>query len=86
MTSIGQIDLELITAIVNSELCISCGRCEKNCPNGAIKIDIDKGAVIDEINCEGCGICASCCPTQAIEIRYFRDDQLYTEISALLRT
>ncbi len=86
MTSIGKIDLELINAVINPDLCISCGRCEKACTNSAIKLDKDKGAVVDEINCEGCGICASCCPTQAIDIRYFRDVQLYAEIAALLRS
>jgi len=39
---------------------------------------------VDEINCDGCGICATCCPTLAIDLRYFRDDQLYAEISSLL--
>ncbi len=84
MTSAGEIDLELIIAEVNKDLCISCRRCEKQCPKGAIKVIDAEGAVIDEINCDGCGICASCCPTQAIDIRYFRDDQLFSEILALL--
>jgi len=83
ITSPGEIDIELITAEVNPEFCISCRRCEKDCPKGAIKIE-EIGAIVDEINCDGCGICASSCPTLAIDIRYYRDDQLFAEISALL--
>ena len=56
---------------------------QKDCPKGAIKIE-DIGAIVDEINCDGCGICASSCPTLAIDIRYYRDEQLFAEISALL--
>lgn len=84
MTSAGEIDLELIVAEVNAEHCIACGRCVKECPKGAIKIVDSEGAIVDEINCDGCGVCATCCPTQAIDIRYYRDEQLYAEISALL--
>ncbi|MHA2270052.1 MAG: 4Fe-4S dicluster domain-containing protein, partial [Promethearchaeota archaeon] len=84
LTSPGEVDIELITAEVDSEFCISCRRCERECPKMAIKIDKELGAYVDEINCDGCGICATCCPTQAIDIRYYRDNQLYAEIDALL--
>jgi heterodisulfide reductase subunit A len=84
LTSPGEIDIELITAIVNPEFCITCKRCEKECPKMAIKVIDDKGAVVDETNCDGCGICATCCPTKAIDIRYYRDQQLYSEIDGIL--
>ena len=84
LTVPGEIDLELITAEVDPKFCISCRRCEKECPKGAIKITEDIGAVVDEINCDGCGICATCCPTKAIDIRYYRDYQLFAEIDGIL--
>ena len=84
LTAPGKIQIELITADVNNEFCISCRRCEKECPKMAIKIVDEKGAVVDETNCDGCGICATCCPTQAIDIRYYRDHQLFAEIDGLL--
>jgi len=86
LTSAGEIDIELIIAEIDKDLCILCGRCERECPKTAIKIVNNEGAVVDEINCDGCGICATCCPTQAIDIRYYRDNQLYSEISALLES
>ncbi len=84
LTVPGEIDLELIVAEVDKEYCISCGRCERECPKLAIKIVDEKVAVVDEINCDGCGICATCCPTEAIDIRYYRDHQLYAEIQSIL--
>lgn len=84
LTSAGEINLELIIAEVNEDLCISCGRCEKECPKNAIKIIDTQGAVVDEINCDGCGICATCCPTYAIDIRYYRDKQIFAEIEGIL--
>lgn len=84
LTSPGEVDIELITAQVASEYCISCRRCEKACPKNAIKIDKEIGAFVDTINCDGCGICATCCPTQAIDILYYRDYQLFAEITGLL--
>lgn len=84
LTAPGEVDIELITAEVDNEFCISCRRCEKECPKMAIKIVDTEGAVVDEINCDGCGICATCCPTQAIDIRYYRDNQLFTEIDGIL--
>ena len=84
LTAPGEIDLELIIAEVDNDLCISCKRCEKECPKGAITVENNDGAIVDEINCDGCGICATCCPTQAIDIRYYRDNQLFAEITGIL--
>ncbi len=86
ITSPGEIDIELIVAEVKNDFCISCRRCEKECPQEAIIIEEDMGAVVDEINCVGCGVCATCCPTRAIDIRYYRDEQLFAELESLLES
>ena len=45
--------------------CIACGKCEKSCPEGAIKV-IDNLATIDYEKCTGCGTCVSVCPVHCI--------------------
>lgn len=49
--------------------CVGCGMCEKNCPNGAVKVE-NFNAVIDYELCKNCGICAEKCPRKTIESQY----------------
>ena len=53
---------------VNKEKCTRCGICWQFCPDAAIKISKEKGAVIDYDYCKGCGICAAECPFKAIKV------------------
>jgi len=59
---------------IDPDKCISCGMCEKVCPEGVIamlknkKYDKDKPEV--DLNfCKGCGICAEECPAKAIKMK-----------------
>lgn len=52
--------------LVDEKKCTRCGICWSFCPDIAIKISKDKGAVIDYEHCKGCGICAAICPFKAI--------------------
>ena len=47
--------------------CIACGKCERVCPVGAVKV-VDNLAVIDENLCISCGKCAEGCPVKCIEM------------------
>jgi heterodisulfide reductase subunit A len=80
----GKMMLELMIPLVDESLCISCGTCERVCPFNAVKVE-DKIAQVSEIACKGCGLCVSVCPTKALSVRYHRDEQLLSEISAMLK-
>jgi len=51
---------------VNQEMCESCGVCVEECPVGAIRLDSDDVASIDEAACVRCGRCHDVCPHDAV--------------------
>ncbi len=51
-------------ALINSEVCISCGVCRDNCSFSAI--EFNKEYHVINSACEGCGLCVALCPVQAI--------------------
>lgn len=55
-----------VTAKINTDLCMGCGRCVDACKHGAVTVN--DVAVIDEDICAGCGHCISRCPENAISI------------------
>ncbi|MEA3328872.1 MAG: ATP-binding protein [Candidatus Omnitrophota bacterium] len=54
-----------VTAFINRELCIQCGKCIELCRFDAIS----KGFIVDPIFCEGCAFCSFACPVKAIEMK-----------------
>ncbi|MCW4022650.1 MAG: 4Fe-4S binding protein [archaeon] len=50
-------------AIIDSDTCVQCKKCEEHCRFGAIT-----NQIVDPIFCEGCGVCVYVCPVAAIKL------------------
>lgn len=53
---------------IQSNLCVECGNCVKNCPPGVITIGKSRKPVIDYRNCIRCFCCHELCPHNAISV------------------
>lgn len=51
---------------VITEICITCGRCQANCPKDAVYPGPEHYE-IDPARCVACGTCAMVCPMKAIQ-------------------
>ena len=78
-----EVESEPITAVVDPERCIGCGLCVEICPFGAPVLEKRKARIV-EVVCKGCGTCAASCPRSAIIMRHFTDEQIETQLEALL--
>ena len=76
----GELTLDPVTAIVDTDKCIGCKLCVEICPSKAISVE--KTAYVDEAACKGCGTCAAACPVDAINMRLFSDEQIVSQIRA----
>jgi NADPH-dependent glutamate synthase beta subunit-like oxidoreductase/ferredoxin/coenzyme F420-reducing hydrogenase delta subunit len=75
-----KIILQSLTAEVDKELCISCGRCEEVCAYRAVKNVFKKDEIpystVDHSSCASCSACISVCPTGAISQGYMSDEDI----------
>ena len=80
-----KIDLEILTSVIDSELCAGCRLCISVCPYNAISYESQDGAsIVNEAICRGCGTCAAACPSNAITAKHFTDKQIYAELGGLI--
>jgi Pyruvate/2-oxoacid:ferredoxin oxidoreductase delta subunit len=56
-------------AVIDKELCISCGTCVQRCHTGAAFLGNDGKSERHEEMCIGCGVCAHFCPANAISLK-----------------
>jgi heterodisulfide reductase subunit A len=87
LLSAGEVKIEAITAVVNTELCAQCKICAAVCPFNAIAAADKKANRFPdfiEAACAGCGTCAAECPFDAISMRHFEDQQITAQIDAVL--
>lgn len=60
-------------ALINKDICISCGKCRDVCSFNAI----DSDYIISSLNCEGCGYCKYICSEKAIDLNEQHVGDLY---------
>jgi MinD superfamily P-loop ATPase len=71
--------------LIDQNLCVSCGECQKNCRFNAIAY-VDNHYVINPFLCEGCKVCEIVCPNNAIshyksvdgELNLYLDDLVFS--------
>ncbi len=81
----GKVKIEAITSRLDAALCKLCGnKCSSVCPYGAIKWKKGEIPQIIEAACAGCGSCGAECNFGAITMRHFTDQQIITQIDAIL--
>ena len=81
----GYIEQEPNTAHILEEECSGCKSCLPLCPYTAIGFDEAKQkAVINEALCKGCGTCVASCPSGSIGQHLFEDQEVLSEIAAVL--
>jgi len=65
-------------AVVDEEICVGCGNCERTCAYEAVKVDEKRGiAVVNAALCEGCGACAMSCPSGAMNHKNFTKKAIF---------
>ncbi len=80
-----EIELEIMTSVINEEICSGCKLCISVCPYKAVYYDKEKNiSVVNENICRGCGTCTASCPSGAAKSRHFTDGQIYAEIGGLI--
>ena len=85
LISQGSIELDPFIARVTEELCSGCRICLSVCPYDAVtRDDTKRVAAINEAVCTGCGTCVATCPCNAISQLGFTDQEVKSEILALL--
>ncbi|MBL7149355.1 MAG: CoB--CoM heterodisulfide reductase iron-sulfur subunit A family protein [Candidatus Cloacimonetes bacterium] len=80
-----EIELEIMTSIIDEDKCGGCKLCISVCPYKAIIFDEEKNiSIVTEAICRGCGTCVASCPSGAAKAKHFTDEQIYAEIGGLL--
>ena len=72
---------------VAEKQCMGCGACASVCTYGAIEMRETKQgrkAVMNPVLCKGDGLCNAMCPTGAIFLKHYTEEELLTQIDAVV--
>ena len=75
-----------VCQVVESK-CMGCGACVDACTYAALSLKDTKQGKKVEVNpvlCKGCGLCNSKCPTRAISLKHYTDEEIMSEIEAMV--
>ena len=73
-------------ALVDPEICSSCGVCVSICPFSAPSFEnegrYEGKAKVNPVLCKGCGLCVGSCRSGAIHLKGFDNNQIFAQIFA----
>ncbi len=72
---------------VNENKCFGCAACVAACAYNALTMRdtrLGKKVAINHVLCKGDGLCNSKCPTGAIQLKHYTDEEILSEIDALI--
>ena len=72
---------------VDESRCLACGACITVCAYGAIDFHgTPKGrrVVVNAVLCKGDGLCNAVCPTAAISLKHYTDEEIFSQIDAVV--
>jgi len=81
-----RLEINPITAVIDSDRCSGCRVCVLVCPYKAISFDSEKEvSVVNDVLCQGCGTCVAACPSSAVIGNHFTNQEILAEIQEVLR-
>ncbi len=72
---------------VDESRCVVCGACITVCSYGAIDFHRTPGGkrtVVNPVLCKGDGLCNTVCPTSAISLKHYTDEEIFSQIDAVV--
>ncbi|MGC8494445.1 MAG: FAD-dependent oxidoreductase [Syntrophobacteraceae bacterium] len=72
---------------VDESRCVVCGACITVCSYGAIDFHQTPGGkrtVVNPVLCKGDGLCNTVCPTSAISLKHYTDEEIFSQIDAVV--
>jgi heterodisulfide reductase subunit A len=67
----GEVEIEPIVAVTDTDVCGGCAVCIELCPYGALSRE-DEQAAVNIALCHGCGTCVAACPSGAMDQSHFK--------------